>query len=264
MSKFIWYELMTDDADGACAFYGSVLGWTFQGGGPGLTGAAGYRHILRSDGCNTGGLLPLSPEMMQQGARPAWVGYLHVTDVDAALQAIQADGGRLLMPRVDIPEGSFAMVTDPQGVAFYVMRPIPPAGQEKTSSDAYDRQAPQRVAWNELYTPDLDAAKAFYARHFGFAFLHALPMGPELGDYAFIDDGGVEIGAMMKLPPHVPHPGWNYYLRVEDIDEALARVQAGGGKLLLGPMEVPGGEWVLNGLDPQGAAFSLVGARKPR
>ena len=68
--------------------------------------------------------------------------------------------------------------------------------------------------------------------------------------------------AMMRKPPHVPVAGWNYYIRVADIDSAKAAVEANGGKVLNGPMEVPGGDWVINGMDPQGAAFALVGARK--
>ena len=263
MSHFIWYELMTSDADGAAACYGAVVGWKITGGAPGPIGAAGYRHILRDDGVGTGGVLPLSPEMKAQGARPCWVGYLHVADLDATTAAIVAEGGRLLMPAMAIPEGRFAMLTDPQGAPFYAMTPIPPAGKPQAVSDAYDRSAPQRVAWNELYTTDLDAAKAFYGRHFGFEFKRSMPMGPELGDYCFIDDGGQEIGAMMKLPPGVPHPGWNYYLRVADIEAARQAIESGGGRVLLGPMEVPGGEWVINGLDPQGAAFGVVGLRKP-
>ena len=261
MSRFIWYELMTNDADGAAAFYGAVVGWKITGGAPGQTGAAGYRHIVRNDGVGTSGVLPLSAEMMAQGARPCWLSYLYVADLDAATAAIVADGGRLLVPAMTIPEGRFAMVTDPQGVPFYVMTPVPPEGKLQTASDAFDRTGSQRVAWNELYTTDLEAAKAFYGRHFGFTYPRAMPMGPELGDYVIFDDGGQEIGAMMKLPPHVPQPGWNHYIRVGDIEVARRAIESGGGQVLNGPMEVPGGEWIINGIDPQGAAFAVVGTR---
>ena len=66
---------------------------------------------------------------------------------------------------------------------------------------------------------------------------------------------------MMQKPPHVPVNGWNYYIRVAGIDAAKASVEANGGKVLHGPMEVPGGDWILNGIDPQGAMFALVGAK---
>ena len=41
-----------------------------------------------------------------------------------------------------------------------------------------------------------------------------------------------------------------------------ARVTAGGGTILNGPMQVPGGQWVVQSMDPQGAAFSLVALQR--
>lgn len=258
--SFIWYELMTTDAAGATAFYEAVVGWKIvrqpQAGAP-----VDYRHILRSDGGHNGGVLVLNEQMQAGGARPAWLGYLHVADIDAAVSAIEADGGKVLMPKTTIPEGSFALVTDPQGVPIYVMTPVPPAGQPEAQSDAYDYKTPQHVSWNELYAPDLESAKAFYSRHFNFEFNSSMPMGP-MGDYCFIDHGGETIGAMMQKPDEVPVGMWNYYIRVPDIDAATATAKNLGAQVFNGPMEVPGGDWVINGMDPQGAPFSLVGARK--
>lgn len=259
LGAFIWYELMTTDPDAARDFYGKVVGWKIVGEAP-PEGGFDYRHIIRDDGGSNGGVLALDEAMCQGGARPCWVGYLYVADVDAATSAIEADGGKVLMPKTTIDVGSFALVTDPQGVPFYVMTPIPPADQPDATSDVYARHGVQHVSWNELYTPDIDAARAFYAKHFHFEFNDKMPMGP-MGDYWFIDHGGETIGAMMQQPPHIPVPGWNYYIRVADIDVATETVKASGGQVLNGPMEVPGGEWIINGMDPQGAAFSLVGTK---
>lgn len=259
-SKFIWYELMTPDPKGSKAFYEAVVGWTIQPGQPDGPNGVEYDHIIRSDGGSNGGMLTLSPEMISGGARPGWLGYLYVSDVDAAAQAITADGGKLLMPPVSIDVGRFALVTDPQGVPIYIMTPTPPPGNEDAQSDVYDRRAVQHVSWNELTTSDVDAARAFYAKHFGFQFNDKFSMG-QFGDYWFITEATVQeaIGAMMNKPPHVPMSGWNYYIHVGDIQEAKARVEAGGGQVVHGPMEVPGGDWVLNGIDSQGAPFALVG-----
>ena len=258
--SFIWYELMTTDADGAAAFYAAVVGWNIVGEALSDPASMDYRHIVRVDGGNTGGLLQLTAHMTQGGARPCWAGYLMVADVDRAIAEITADGGHALMPKTTIDVGSFAMVTDPQGVPFYVMSPIAGAGHEGQKSDAYDRWKPGHVSWNELYTSDVEAAKSFYAKYFDFQFKDPMPMG-DMGDYWFIDHGGEQIGAMMQKPPHVPFNGWNYYIRVAGIDAAKASVEANGGKVLHGPMEVPGGDWILNGIDPQGAMFALVGAK---
>lgn len=259
--SFIWYELITPDLDGAKVFYDAVVGWRIDGPGE-QPGDSFYRMIMRgADAVNpgaTGGVLHLSAEMSAAGARPAWVAYLHADDVDAKAAEIVADGGAQLMAVQDIPQGRFALVTDPQGVPFYVMTPIPSEDAPNAASTVYDRDTPQHVAWNELATTDLPAAKDFYARHFGFVFEGAMPMG-EWGDYCFFTQNGMGIGAAMPVLPHAPMPRWTFYFRVDDIDCAAAAVTAGGGQVIQGPEEVPGGDWSLNAIDPQGAFFALVG-----
>ncbi|MDR3774155.1 MAG: VOC family protein, partial [Terracidiphilus sp.] len=55
---------------------------------------------------------------------------------------------------------------------------------------------------------------------------------------------------------------WNFYFNVDSIKAAVQRVQSGGGKALYGPAQVPGGGWIINGQDPQGAMFSLVSSQE--
>jgi predicted enzyme related to lactoylglutathione lyase len=255
---FIWYELMTVDADASSAFYGAVIGWTIHAPEPGS--AVAYRHITRSDGGGQGGMLQLTPEMQAHGAHPAWIPYLHVADLDAAAAAILGDGGQQLMPRTDIPEGSFAMVTDPAGTPFYLMHPNPPADRPNAGSDVFDVAKPQHVRWNELASPDLAMAKAFYARHFGVTFARTMPMG-ELGDYCFMDFGKTGLGAIMQRPDPAMPALWTMYFGVPDIDAAMTAITAGGGTLLRGPHEIPGGEFSAVATDPQGAQFGVVGPR---
>lgn len=122
---FIWYELMTTDAEAAKDFYDSVVGWEISRADAAFNG---YRMIGRSDGGFAGGLLPITDDMQQHGARPTWLGYIQVADVDEAVARIEREGGKLLMAATDIPNvGRIAMATDPQGAPFYVMKPIPPA-----------------------------------------------------------------------------------------------------------------------------------------
>lgn len=258
--SFIWYELVTTDPDSARDFYGAVIGWQITQGAPPAPGAPDYRHILRSDGGSGGGVLRLAEEALAQGARPAWLPYLHVTDVDAAVSAITAEGGRVLMPKMTIEVGSFALVTDPMGAPFYVMTPVPPAGMENMASDVFSPTAEQRVGWNELATDDVPRAKDFYSRHFGFEFNNSMPMGP-LGDYWFIDHHGQTLGAIMQRPEQVPVGMWRLYFRVPDIDAARSAVIAGGGQAITEPHQVPGGDWVFHAFDPQGAFFGLVGGK---
>ena len=257
--SFIWYELMTTDPQGATAFYGDVVGWKVIGGGPQPSGVD-YRQIVRSDGAAAGGMLALSEQMQAGGARPCWLGYIHVADVDNAVEGIVADGGKVLMPKTSIGVGSFALVTDPQGVPFYVMSPIPPAHDPDATSDVFSPTKAQHVRWNELMTTDADAALAFYQRHFGWGQEGAMDMG-SLGSYRFLQCGGVTIGALMQKTPQAPFPFWTYYIGVDDIGRAAAAIEAGGGKIIHGPHEIPGGEFSLSGIDPQGAPFGLVGPK---
>src|SRR5206468_9111410 len=148
------------------AFYDSVVGWNI---GEPVDEFQGYRMIGRSDGKFAGGVLPLTDEMREHGARPTWLGYIGVDDVDAAVASIEQAGGRTLMPATDIPTvGRIAMVADPQGAPFYVMKPIPPANDPNAQSDVFSVDQPQHVRWNELATADQDAAIEFYTRQFGW------------------------------------------------------------------------------------------------
>lgn len=257
---FIWYELMTTDAAAAGQFYSAVVrGWTF---GERVPADVDYRMIQRSDGGMAGGVLKLNAEMQAGGARPAWLGYLHVKDVDAAVAAIKADGGQSMMDPWDQPGvGRLAMVTDPQGAPFYLMDPIPPERDPDAVSDVFSVDQAEHVRWNELSSSDPDAAIAFYRRHFGWTQEGEMDMG-EFGKYRFVQKDGVGIGAIMPKMPQMPVSLWTYYIGVDDIDRAVAAIIEQGGKLLNGPMEIPGGEFALNGLDPQGASFGLVGPRK--
>jgi uncharacterized protein len=258
-ASFIWYELMTPDADAAARFYGAVVGWKITiGKDPNSPPDRDYRMIQRNDGGSAGGVLQLTPGMQAGGARPVWLGYLYVPDVDAASKAIVADGGALQMPKMSLPVGDIAMATDPMGTPFYLMKPIPPPDNPTARSDVFSPTATQRVRWNELASPDLTRAKAFYAKHFGFEFNETMPMGP-MGDYCFVDHGGVRLGAIMQKQQANPIASWLFYFGVDSVLAAKRAIEAGGGKVMQGPHQVPGGDHIVVATDPQGAPFGVAG-----
>jgi predicted enzyme related to lactoylglutathione lyase len=257
-SRFIWYELMTTDADAAARFYGTVLGWTVR---PGVEPGMDYRMIVAPDDQGIGGILQLTDDMKAHGARPVWLGYLAVPDVDAAVKEIAAQGGTIQMPPMTVHAGRLAMVTDPQGAPFYVMTPTPPADQQDAASTAFSRTAVGHCAWNELATSDPQGALQFYTRQFGFADGGSMPMD-NAGRYQFLNDADGMIGAITTSSGANRQPIWLYYFRVADIDAAAKNVAAGGGTVMHGPQEVPGGDYILVGSDPSGATFALVGARR--
>lgn len=250
----VWYELITPDPEGAKAFYGAVVGWSIGERAP---VEHDYRMIVRSDGGHAGGVLRLTDEMRQQGMKPAWLGYVAVDDVDAMVARIETRGGKALVPPFDIEVGRIAMAADPQGNPFYVMKPIPPANDPDAKSDVFSPDAEQRVSWNELSTPDPVAARAFYGELFGWVSDDFMDMG-EYGEYRFFDHEGTRIGAVCGVMPG-GSGGWRYYVLVPSIGQAIDAVKAGGGQVSVGPHEVPGGDHIIIGHDPQGAEFALVG-----
>lgn len=256
---FIWYELMTTDPEGAGAFYGAITGWSVTPSDP--SSPNDYRFIMRGDGGSAGGMLPLTAEMQAGGAHAAWMPYLQVANVESAAAAIVSDGGRLLMPIMTIAVGTIAMVADPQGVPFYIMAPIPAPGHEGQSSDVFSPDKPQHVRWNELASPDLEAAKAFYAEHFGFEFNNSMPMG-ELGDYCFIEHSGQTLGAIMQQSDPGQPALWLPYIGVPSTMAAKDAIEEHGGTVAMGPHEVPGGDWIVVAIDPQGAMFGVVGPKE--
>jgi predicted enzyme related to lactoylglutathione lyase len=186
--------------------------------------------------------------------------YLYVPDVDAEVAAIEAEGGKVQMRASDLPVGRIAMVLDPQGIPIYLMNPIPPAGAPADArSDVFDPQAVQRVRWNELASRDQEGSMAFYARHFGFEFNDKMPMG-EMGDYWFIDHHGQRLGAIMRKNWDNAVM-WDFYFGVPSATAAKRAIEANGGTVMSGPMEVPGGDWVVFATDPQGARFGVVGPK---
>src|SRR5689334_23111797 len=254
---FIWYELMTPNPEGSKAFYDAVVGWNISGEGP--PEYNGYRMIGRSDGKFAGGVLPLTPEMQQHGAHPTWLGYVHVADVDASIASIEQAGGKTYMGPTDIPKvGRIAMVADPQGAPFYIMKPTPPENDPNAQSDVFSPSAEQRVGWNELSTSDPAAARRFYGEQFGWGSDEFMDMG-EMGEYRFLDHHGQRIGALCGTMAG-QQPKWRYYIRVPSISAAKETIDATGGTILMGPHQVPTGEYIIIGTDPQGAEFALVGS----
>jgi uncharacterized protein len=252
--NFVWHELRTTDAKGAEDFYSHVIGWqTTSSGDPG-----GVPYKLFSVGnLSTAGLMQLTPSMLDAGMKPAWVGFIGVDDVDAYAERVEQCGGKLHCAPQDIPTvGRFASAEDPQGAVFLLFKgsldyapPRPPAG------------SPGTVGWNELSANDEQTAWPFYSGVFGWNQDSTMDMGP-MGTYRIFNNGGAPIGAMMtRDPSQSPAPFWLYYFNVEDIDAAATRIKEKNGQVCMGPHEVPGGQWIIVGFDPQGAMFSLVGPR---
>ena len=174
---------------------------------------------------------------------------------NASVSAITAAGGSVQMATFDIPDvGRIAMVSDPQGAAFYVMR-----GASDENSTACDPERAGHGAWHELHATDGAKAAEFYMAKFGWGKSRGVDGGP-MGLYQLFSMDGRDLGGIMT-DARFPRPAWLVYFRVDGIERAAVRIAQAGGQVIHGPMEVPGGGWIVNGLDPEGAMFALTGTR---
>jgi predicted enzyme related to lactoylglutathione lyase len=243
---------MTTDIKAAETFYDKVVGWTSE---PMPGSPTPYTLFKRSGGAGVGGLMEKPAGMNMP---PFWSMYIAVPKHEDAVAQIKSLGGSELSPIIDIPTvGRMQMLKDPQGAAFYIIQPEPRDNPPESDPEVGE------ASWLELMTTDQPAAMTFYQQLFGWQPTEAMDMG-DMGKYQMFNRGPRMIGGMMNKPKEMAQapPHWAIYFRVPDINAAAERVKANGGTILNGPMEVPGGDWILNAMDPQGAAFALH-AKKP-
>jgi uncharacterized protein len=249
--RFAWYELITTDVKAAKVFYTKVMGW-------GVLDASvrGRAYTLFTIGrAPVSGMMDLPDEAGKMGGKPSWIGYVEVDNVDATAHQIERLGGVVHVPPTDVSDISrFSIFADPQTARLALLKWLKP-GQEQPA----ELGAPGRVGWHELLAADWERALAFYGELFGWQKADA-DIGV-MGTYQLFSVGGQTIGGMLTKPPMIPSPFWLYYFNIGDIDAAAQRVKAGGGQILDGPLELPGGSWIVQCTDPQGAIFALEGKR---
>jgi len=250
--KFIWYDVMTGDCKAAEGFYRRVIGWDAKD-----SGMADGSYTLFSVGATmVAGLMPIPEEARKSGARPCWTGYIAVDDVDAYATRVKEAGGSVCRAPEDIPGvGRLAVVADPHGAVFTLFR-----GSGQQAPEPAAPTTPGHVGWHELHAGDRESAFVFYAGLFGWTKAEAVDMGP-MGIYQTFATGGAPVGGIMTKTSQTPMPFWLYYFNVDAVDAGIARVKDGGGQLIHGPTQVPGGSWIAHCLDPQGAIFAMVGPK---
>jgi uncharacterized protein len=248
---FFWYELATTEMEAAKAFYAEVVGWGTQD-----VSMPGMPYYLFTAGeASVSGLMALPEDARESGVRPSWLGYVGVDDVDATAERIKQLGGVVHVPPQDIPNISrLAIAVDPQMATIAVLKWLAP-----DHAPTVELNTPGRVGWHELFAADWEQAWDFYRQLFDWQKAQA-DSGP-MGTYQLFSAGGEIIGGIFTKPATVSVPFWLYYFNVADIDVAARRVKAGHGRIIDGPIEVPGDRWILQCTDPQGAIFALVGKR---
>jgi predicted enzyme related to lactoylglutathione lyase len=250
-AQFVWYDVMTSDKKAAGEFYKKAVGWTTQ---------ESPEHdytVLSAGQTMVGGIMAIPDEAKKNGVPPCWNGYVGVPDVDDYAERVKKAGGAVRRPPADIPHvGRFAVVADPTGGVFNLFK-----GSSDMEPTPAAPETAGHIGWHELHAGDANKALAFYSQLFGWTKTHSMDMGP-MGEYILFAAGGPDIGGILTKPPQMPRVGWLYYFNVEAIDAAAGRASGAGGKVVNGPMEVPGGHWIVQCVDPQGAMFAMVAPKK--
>jgi predicted enzyme related to lactoylglutathione lyase len=248
--RFVWHELMTSDPAAAQTFYKKVVGWKtskMEGGD------FDYTFWLAGDTPDTmiGGLMAIPAEAAAMSAPPSWLAYTEVPDADATVAQAVKQGAKVLMPAKTVEQaGRFAVLQDPQGAAFAVITSAMPLQPETDP-------APRQFSWHELSTSDQPAAIRFYEQLFGWEKKAEHDMG-DMGMYHMFGRDRFTYGGIMKRPPQVPRSAWLHFVRVVDsADAAAERARNAGAKVMVPPMEVPGGDRIAVLSDPQGAVFAV-------
>lgn len=243
-SPFVWHELMVPNPGSSPSFYKSITGWDTQP-------FPGDYTLWVNGEAPIGGLMELSKELASNGVPPHWLHYVGVEDVDATAWRAEELGGHINVPPTDIPDvGRFAILADPQNAVFAIYK-------SNQGNGAAGAPAFGEFSWHELGTTDREAAWDFYSRLFGWRETSTMDMGDGMVYQMFAVDGGQPMGGLYKISKELEGmpPNWMGYVLVPSVDDAVAAVKSGGGQVLNGPMEIPGGR-VAVFTDPQGAAFA--------
>ena len=190
--------------------------------------------------------------LMQEGQPPAWTSYVSVDDAAAVAAAVKEAGGAVIAEPMDVVGlGTMAIFSDPEGAVFGVWQPGTFAGAALVNEHG-------AIAWNELNTRDIGAAKEFYGAAFGWTFED---MESDEGPYSMIKLGDRPVGGILDLdsrgvPAEIP-AHWQVYFGVDDLDAAIEEAKQREGSVMLEPIEIPFGRFAILG-DPHGAGFAVI------
>ncbi len=239
-----WVDLGTSDPAAAHAFYGQLFGWDVDvDPRPDAGGYAQFTH----DGHKVAGVGPIFTE----GMPPTWTTYVATADADATAAAVEAAGGMVLVPPMDVLDaGRMVIFAGPDGA-------VAGGWQADTHTGAEFVTEPGGWNWSQLITRDKDAALAFYGKVFGWK----LAEDPTWGEYIGLGDDGGEIGGATQLDDNAPAElpaHWQVSFLVDDVEAFVERAEAAGGKAVAPVEDTPLSGQTCTIADPQGATFTVM------
>jgi uncharacterized protein len=158
---FCWVELSTTDQAAAKEFYAALFGWVADDR---PVGEGSHYSMQQLDGKHVAAISGQPSQQREAGVPALWHSYVWVEDADEAADRARSLGGSVHAGPFDVMQaGRMAVLQDPQGAYFMLWEPREHRGAELVN-------APGAFVWNELSTPDMDAAQSFYGGLFGWSF----------------------------------------------------------------------------------------------
>ncbi len=234
----VWFDLLTENAAVANAFYAEVFGWEIEVYKPDV-------WLARHNGEAVAGISQIRGELPDQTESRWLVGVL-VANADSAVATAKRLGAKVHEAVKDVPGiGRYAVIADPQGAVIMLVD----LEEEFTRPTGIDRWV-----WTELWTDDLAAAGKFYHEVVGYGQSQVDALG---GQYNVMTVNDEPTAGLVKIPTESIDPAWAGYIAVEDLDQTMARARKANGKVLVEPNPQFMGGAVALLADPSGAAFFI-------
>ena len=244
--EFCWAELATSDIDAAKKLYPDLFGWEVD-----EQEIPGYgTYVLWTlGGAQVAGGMQQGPQEAGK-VPPHWNLYVEVEDAEQAAKQAESLGGTIHAPAFDVMDiGRMSVIADPTGAVLGLWE----SKQDRAHVTAEDNT----VVWNELMTPDMDKAGAFYSELFGWTME---PFEGGTGPYQVFHnvEGDNGVGGMMPLPMEGAPPVWAIYVATPDVDGVVDKIKGAGGQTFMGPENIPGVGRLAMVADPQNVAFGVM------
>lgn len=242
MSRFVWFEYLSDDPKTAQSFFGELFNWTTHD----VPMPGGAYTMISAGGRTIGGYGP-RPEGVPAST---WISHLAVADAKATSAQVTSLGGKVMKDVFKVGDfGQMAIAIDPHGGAFVLWQPTKPEAQPAPVDGSF--------VWNELSSADPEASVKFYRAIGGFGH-DSMDMGGEYGTYHMLtSDGAPHAGIMKQSMPGQPH-AWLPYVQVASADASVEKAKRLRATIVVPPSDIPNvGRFAIL-VDSQGAALGIL------
>jgi uncharacterized protein len=239
LGRVVWHDLVTRDLDASKRFYSGLFGWTWRA----PTSGHGIHYIVgEMAGVAVAGLAESHSEKVGGGQ---WLAYFEVDNVKNTVRdAVKAGGRVVIEPTHTAYQGESAVLLDPEGAPFAVMRAHGDTASVPVALNSW--------LWNELWTRNKEAASDFYGGLIGYQQREVKVAG---ASYSLLELDSVPRAGLITIPVPDIHPNWLPTIRVADVKATVSRAVSLGGRVIMAPRDDVRHGTVAIIADPQGAAF---------